>query len=189
VVVLASAGALLGGLGLIGAGGVQLVCWSVAGPGSPGAVVPMTPATAEHVRTSLPAFRAFETLVPATAPLLAALVLGSGLALLSGRPWARTAAVVVAGAVLLTQLVAALYESIVVLPGIERWRDVGVRPNVPQRPPAVYAPPELRWVPLVLLIGGLVYFVHAVATLVVLHAPVVADFFRRGDRAEPAAEE
>jgi hypothetical protein len=190
VFVVALAGLLLGGAGAAGAVVVQMACWALGGPSSPGAVVPAAPDTAEYLRNNLPGFRSFEALLPATALLLAVLVLAAGLALLGMRGWARAAAMGTAGAVLLVQLATLIYEFAVVLPGIERWREDGAaRGHHYQTPSPDLVPAELQWVALALLIGGLAFFVHAVATLVVLHAPAVAAAFARGGRARRPAEE
>lgn len=187
VFVLALASLLLGGLGAVGAGAAQAVwaAFDIGGPSSPGAVVPLAPETAEHLRRNLPGFRAFEALLPGTDLLLAALVLTAGLALLGMRPWARTAAIVTAGAVLLVQFVTTIYEFAVVLPGVERWREAGGTRYRHESSSPDLVPAELRWVALLLLVGGLAFFVHAVATLVVLYAPPIAEAFRRGGEGEP----
>jgi hypothetical protein len=179
VLVLALGSLLLGGLGIIGAATAQVACWPLGGPGSPAAVVPLAPAAAQHLRDALPGFRAFEALLPGADLLLAALILGTGLVLFGGRGWSRRAALLVAAAVLLVQVVTMLYQFVVVLPGIEEWRERTSR-SAPHPAPPEAGPPELRWVALLLLIGGLIFFVHAVATLAVLQAPTVAESFARG---------
>jgi hypothetical protein len=187
VLVLALASLACGALGLIGAGVAQVICWPLGSLGSPAAVVPLESATAQNLRETLPGFRAYEVVVPGAATVLAALVLVTGLALLSMRRWARAAAVVVAGAVLLAQLAMTLYGLAVVVPGAEDWRQrAGRHPERPAPPDFPHA--DLSWVGLLLLIGGLIFFVHAVATIVVLHAPAVAEAFARGRRAEAPAE-
>jgi hypothetical protein len=184
VLVLARSGVLLGLLGLVGAGAVAAACVVFEGPASSGLVVPLNPAGAEQLRFVLPGFRAFEMLVPIAGLVLASLVLAAGIGLLSGRRIARTAALTAAGAVLVTEFVILLYELTVVLPGIDHWN----KGDFPRKAPDV-APPfgdlKMYWVALLLLIGGLIFFLHAVVTLVVLNAPAVADTFRR----EPGSED
>ena len=79
---------------------------------------------------------------------------------------------------LLTGFVVLLYELAVVLPGIEHWHQGDFRKAKDGVPAS--ASPEAYWVGLLLLIGGLTFFLHAVATLVVLNAPAVAEAFRGG---------
>jgi hypothetical protein len=183
VLVLALSSLVLGGLGLAGAGVMLAVCWTYDSAGSPGVVVPLLPSAAEYCRAFVPGFRALEILLPAAALLGAALVLGSGLALFSLRRWARVAAVATAAAVLAGCIVTALYEFAVLLPAVETWREDSFRRNPgPRQFVADVVPAGPRWVALLLLLGGLVYFVHAVATLVVLHVPAVAEGFAPGER-------
>jgi hypothetical protein len=187
VFVLALASLVLGGFGLVGAAIPTVVCWAFGGPGSPGVVVPLTPAAAAHLRGDLLGFRAFELLLPGTEILLAALVFATGLGLLGMRRPARKAAIVTAAVVLGVQLLTALYQFGVVLPAIGSWREAVSR-NVHRPGGYDFAPVELRWVALLLLIGGLTFFLHALATLAVLYAPTVAEAFERGKRAEPAGD-
>jgi hypothetical protein len=181
VVVLALAGVLVGGLGLVGGGTAAALCAGHAGPGAPGLVVSLRPAEAEHLRSAVPGFVAFEVLLPVAALLLAALVLAAGLGLLTGRRGARAAALMAAGAVLLGGLVVALYDVLAVLPGVEHLH----RSDFPRRffgkdAPPVPPDPELHWVALLFAVGGLVFVLHAVATLVILTSPAVVEAFRRG---------
>jgi hypothetical protein len=86
----------------------------------------------------------------------------------------------VAAAVLVALVGAAIYEFVVVLPAIERWRDrhhrqFGAQPFVVS---GRFEAVEVHWVAPLLLIGGLVFFILAVATLVVLRAPAVVEAFR-----------
>jgi hypothetical protein len=181
VVVLALSGVLVGGLGLLGAAGAEAVCVGFAGSTAAGFVVPLKPAAAEHLRTLLPGFRTFEALLPLTALLLAAVVLATGLGLLTGRRLARRAALLAAGAALVTGFVVTLYDVVIVVPGIDHWHHT----DFPRRffgqdvpPPA--PDPEIYWVALLLLVGGLIFALHAVATFVVLTSPAVAEAFGRG---------
>jgi hypothetical protein len=179
VVVLALSGVLVGGLGLLGAAGVVVVCFGLSVSTAAGFVVPLSPAGAEQLRTALPGFRAFEALLPLTALLLAALVLATGFGLLTGRRPARRAALLTAGAVLVVGLAASLYEVVVVVPGIDNWHSAAsVRRGGHDAPPAT--DPEIYWVALLLVVGGLIFALHAVATLVVLTSPAVAEAFGRG---------
>jgi hypothetical protein len=180
VVVLALTSLLLGGVGLLAAAAVQAVCWVSDETFAGGVIVPMSPALAMQLRLGLPGFFVFEMILPGLALCLAALVMASGLVLLSGGRWARSAAMTAAGVVLLALVLVAAYESVVVLPGIEHWREVGWQQN--NRLEVEFTGP--LWVAPLLLIGGLIYFVHAVATLVVLRAPAVAEAYRRGSNDE-----
>jgi hypothetical protein len=189
VLVLALSSLVLGGLGLAGAGVAQAVCWAFDSPGSPGVIVPLLPSAAEHCRAFVPGFRALEVLLPSAALLGASLVLGSGLALFSMRRWARVAAIATAAAILAVLFVTALYEFAVLLPAVETWREDSFRRNPGPRQFVVdVVPTGPRSVALLLLLGGLVYFVHAVATLVVLHAPAVAEAFAPGRPADKRRE-
>jgi hypothetical protein len=188
VLVLALAGLALGGLGVVGAGAVQLVCSTFGSPGSAGVVVPLTPAAADYCRDHVGGFRAYEAFLPAAGLLVSVLVAATGLALLSLRRWTRTAAAATAAVILVAMIAAALYEFAVLVPAVETWREEGARRNLarPDSPDAV--PPELQWVAVLLLLGGLVFFVHAVATLMVLCAPAVAEAFVRGRPAGTGGE-
>jgi hypothetical protein len=178
VLALALSGVLVGGLGLAGAAAVLAIGRTFAGPEAPAVIVPLAPAAAYHCRVVVPGFRALEVLLPAGALLGSALVLASGLALLSLRRGARAVARVTAAAVLGVLLVTALYEFAVLLPAVESWREEGFRHNLAPRPPVSdLMPAELQWVALLPLLGGLLFFVHAVATLVVLSAPAIAEAF------------
>ena len=188
VLVLALTGLLLGGLGLAGAGAALSVCWASGGAGSPALTVPLAPAAAEHCRAFVPGFRALETLLPATALVLAVLVLASGLVLLGMHAAARTAAIATAATVLLVLTATALYVYAVLLPAVETWREEGFRRNVISRQVSDSVPAEAQWVSLLLLIGGLIFFVHAVATLAVLYAPAVAEAFASSRRASKGEE-
>jgi hypothetical protein len=180
VVVLALSGVLVGGLGLLGAAGAVVVCYGLSVSTAAGFVVPLNPAAAEHLRTALPGFRAFEVLLPLAAVLLAALVLTAGFALLTGRRLARRAALLTAGAVLVIGLAATVYEVVVVVPGVDTWHSTASSRRFGQDAPPPAPDPEIYWVALLLVVGGLVFALHAVATLVVLTSPAVAEAFRRG---------
>jgi hypothetical protein len=177
LVVLALASLLLGGLGLIAAGAAQVACIGVGGPGSPGLVVPLRATVAGSMRRAIPGFLGFEVTAPGSALVLSALTMATGLILLFGGRWARPAAMAASGVILFALSVAAVYEFVVVLPQIEEHREKGFMRNLPDPDRGV---PDLYWVAPLLLIWGLVLFVHAVAMLVVLQAPVVAEAFRRG---------
>jgi hypothetical protein len=148
----------------------------------------MTVAMAENLEELLPSYRTFAAILPRAALVLVGLVLGSGLALLTGRRWARTTAVGAAGLVLLTLGVTAIYESMMVLPAIERAHDSKVQRNLRQIPAPDLVSEDAHWVSLLLLIGGLILFLHAVTTLVVLMSPSVAETFRRGARHNTAED-
>jgi hypothetical protein len=186
VVVLAVSGVLVGGLGLFGAAAAEAACVGFAGSTAASLVVPLKPAAAEHLRGFVPGFRAFEALLPLTALLLAALVLATGLGLLTGRRLARRAALLAAGAVLTVGVAAAFYEVVMVVPGIDNWHASASPRRFGQVEPPPAPDPEIYWVALLLLVGGLIFVLHAVATLVVLTSPAVAEAFGRepGGRAD-----
>ena len=189
VLVLALAALMLGGLGLAGAGAALSVSWGSSGPGSPCLVVPLAPAVAEHCRAFVPGFRTLEVLLPGTALVLALLVLASGLALLGMHAVARTAAIATAATVILLLAATALYEFTVLLPAVDTWREEGLRRKAAlSRQVSESVPAEAQWVSLLLLIGGLIFFVHAVATLAVLYAPAVAEAFAPGRQASKGEE-
>jgi hypothetical protein len=177
LVVLALAGLLLGGLGLIAAGAAQVACTGIGGPRTPGLVVPLTAGVAESMRRTVPGFGGFELTAPGAALVLSALTMATGLILLFGGRWARPAAMAASGVILFALTVAAAYEFVVVLPQIEDNREKGFLRNLPDADRGV---PDLYWVAPLLLIWGLVLFVHTVALLVVLQAPAVAEAFRLG---------
>jgi hypothetical protein len=169
---------LLGGLGLATGLAVQTFCLWLGGPDAPCAVVPPAPATAAQCRANVFGFAQVEILIRGLVVILPVLVLVAGLGLRAMRPWAPTLALAVGALTLVVLVTIALYEFTVILPAIEDWRDVAARRTDRSEQMASVAA-EVQWVSLSLLIGGLVFFVHALATLVVLRSPAVVDAFRR----------
>jgi hypothetical protein len=168
---------ILGGVGLVAAITLQALCWSWGG--SLAVIVPLGSDETSSMRTHLGGFVIFENILPGAALLLTALTFLTGLGLLSMRPWARRGAQATASAVLAVLVMAALYEFAVLLPAMEEWREQSARRGQGQLSPFAA---DVQCAVIALLVGGLVFFVHAVVTLAVLRSPVVIEAFRKPTR-------
>jgi hypothetical protein len=170
-------------MGLVGAIALQAVSFSWGS--SSCVLLPLGPAATNYMRLHLSGFVTFEVLLPGMALLLTALILLTGLGLLSMRGWARWGAQVTAIAVLLVLVAAAIYEFAVLLPAMEELRETLARGTAPSPLAATSRwVAEVQSVAIAQLVGGLVFFVHAVVTLVVLRSPVVIEAFRKPTREE-----
>ncbi len=184
IAVLARAGLVLGGIGLLAGGTVLALCLSFSTPASSCLIVPLSPSVAFYCRAHVFAFEPFELVLPSLALLLPGLVLAVSLGLRLMRPWAPSAALVVAALTLFAFAATLLYEFAVLMPAVEQWRSGTMARSAPGHY-NVPVPAEGQWVAILLLIGALVFFVHALVTLVVLRSPAVGEAF--ADR-PPASE-